>query len=771
MASGDRRAHQAVVRRSSSARERIAVIGAGYVGLPTAAALAHFGHDVTCAERDPRRLSTLLAGEVPIMEDGLADLVREGVGAGRLRFVARAAEAVLGCAFVFLCVPTPQAEDGSADLRCVEEVAEDIAEHLSDGAIVVNKSTVPIGTASLVERVTGRYDITVVSNPEFLREGSAVQDSLHPERIVVGADDRYAAARVGELFASTRAPVVVTDTTSAETIKYASNAFLATKLSFVNAMAGLCEAIGADVSDVIVGIGYDKRIGFDHLRPGPGWGGSCLPKDTRALVRIAETSGYDFALLRGAIASNDDQLVRMLGKVVDALGGPPAGAVVAVWGLTFKAGTDDRRSSPALALAGMLSDAGAVVRAYDPTVMPPPAGPPDEDLSGITLHADAYEVCRGASVVLLATEWEEFRRLDFAKVRDLMERPAIVDARNLLDPAVIRRHGFRYTGVGPVSRALVAGGAGFLGSHLCDALLARGDEVVCVDDLSTGDLSNIAHLRKAAGFSFLRADVSREVPAAGRFDVVCHLASPASPPAYMARPFETLAAGSEGTRRLLEVADRHGARFLLASTSEIYGDPQVHPQAESYRGNVEATGPRSVYDEAKRFAEAMTMASMRARGTDVCIVRIFNTYGPRLSPGDGRVVSNFVVQALTGEPITVYGDGRQTRSLCYVDDEVAGLMALIDAGVTGPLNLGNPDERSISELAHLVLEATGSASPIVHRPAPLDDPVRRCPDIALARRLLGWHPVIGLSEGLARTVSWFADRLEGSASRRARQGS
>jgi dTDP-glucose 4,6-dehydratase len=303
---------------------------------------------------------------------------------------------------------------------------------------------------------------------------------------------------------------------------------------------------------------------------------------------------------------------------------------------------------------------------------------------------------------------------------------------------------------------VVAGGAGFLGSHLCEQLLERGDAVVCVDDLSTGRRRNVAHLEGRSDFSLVVADVSASVPVEGPVDAVCHLASPASPPAYRARPLATLAAGSEGTRRLIELAGRHRARFLLASTSEVYGDPLVHPQVESYRGNVDPTGPRSVYDEAKRFAEALTMAHRRAEGVDVGIVRIFNTYGPRLDPGDGRVVSTFIVQALAGQPLTVHGDGSQTRSLCYVDDEVRGLLALLDAELSGPVNLGNPDERTVLELAQLVLEITGSTSPIVHTERPVDDPSRRCPDITLARRELGWEPTVSLADGLARTAAYFA---------------
>ena len=305
-------------------------------------------------------------------------------------------------------------------------------------------------------------------------------------------------------------------------------------------------------------------------------------------------------------------------------------------------------------------------------------------------------------------------------------------------------------------RVVVTGGAGFLGSHLCDALVARGDRVVCVDDLSTGRAENVAGLEGNPSFELVVADVSVAFDVDGPVDAVLHFASAASPPDYLARPLETLAVGSEGTRHGLELAKNHGARFLLASTSEVYGDPSVHPQTESYWGHVNPVGLRSVYDEAKRFAEALTMAWHRTHGTDVGIVRIFNTYGPRLRPGDGRVVSNFLTQALAGRPLTVYGDGSQTRSLCYVSDEVAGILALLDSALTGPVNIGNPDEHTVLDLARTVLDVTGSSSEIVHAPLPADDPARRRPDISLARSELGWEPVVDLLDGLRRTAASFS---------------
>jgi UDPglucose 6-dehydrogenase len=422
----------------------LTVIGAGYVGLTTAVCLAHLGHRVCCGELDEEKVARLSRGEPTILEDGLPELLREGLDSKRLRFVAGAAAAVEGAAFVFLCVPTPQRPDGSADVTVLESVAREIGPHLAPGAVVVNKSTVPVGSALLVERLLERPGVSVVSNPEFLREGSAVHDCLHPDRIVVGADDRAAAARVGALFARTNAPLIVTDAATAEAIKYASNAFLATKLSFVNAVANLCEAVGADVRDVLLGMAYDHRIGFDYLRPGPGWGGSCLPKDTRALLFMAETGGYDFPLLREVIQTNETQLSTVMTKIRGAVGGSLAGQRVAAWGLTFKAGTDDRRDSPAVEIVQRMVADGARVQAYDPTV----TGPVPELPDGVDICGDPYAACDGAAAAVVLTEWEELRWLDFAKVRALLSEPSIVDARNLLDPTALRRMGITYVGVG-----------------------------------------------------------------------------------------------------------------------------------------------------------------------------------------------------------------------------------------------------------------------------------------------------------------------------------
>jgi dTDP-glucose 4,6-dehydratase len=309
-----------------------------------------------------------------------------------------------------------------------------------------------------------------------------------------------------------------------------------------------------------------------------------------------------------------------------------------------------------------------------------------------------------------------------------------------------------------MARVVLTGGAGFLGSHLCDALVARGDEVVCIDNLVTGRPGNVAHLVGNPRFSLVHHDVTKFLWVNGHVDAVLHFASPASPKDYIELPIQTLKVGSLGTHNTLGLAKEKAARYLLASTSEVYGDPQVHPQPESYWGHVNTVGPRGVYDEAKRFGEAMTMAYHRAHGLEVRIARIFNTYGPRMRPHDGRVVSNFIVQALTGEPLTIYGSGRQTRSFCYIDDEVRGLLALLDSELVGPVNIGNPDEYTVLQLAELVRDIVG-AGKILHEPLPVDDPAVRRPDISLAREKLGWEPRIRLREGLERTVVYFRERL------------
>ena len=431
---------------------RVGVVGTGYVGLTTGACFSHLGHHVICADVDQRKVDMLRAGQVPIVEQGLQAIVDEARAAGRIEFVLGAEAAATDVDVVFLCVPTPQGEDGSADLSYIQAAAAQIAPVLAPGTIVVNKSTVPVGSTVAVEQVLERDDIPVVSNPEFLREGTAVADFLHPDRVVIGSADRAAAERVAELYAPVDAPVLITDPASAETIKYAANGFLAMKISFVNAVAAMCEAVGADVADVVDGIGSDGRIGRQFLDPGPGWGGSCFPKDSRALVKIAEDHGYDFALMRGVIEVNDEQRELMVGKIARAVGRAAhdlAGVRVGALGLTFNAGTDDLRESPALAIIADLRAAGAGVSAYDPTVGTPLTPVQQSELDGIDVRVDAAAAVEDADVIALFTEWAEFAKLDLAALAARV-RPGttVVDMRNLLDPPSVRAAGLQYDGVG-----------------------------------------------------------------------------------------------------------------------------------------------------------------------------------------------------------------------------------------------------------------------------------------------------------------------------------
>ena len=413
--------------------------------------MASLGHRVVCADVDVGKIGRLRDGVVDILEPGLSELVAEGVAAGRLRFVLGARDAVAPVGVdeepvevVFLCVPTPMGEGGAADLAAVEAVAHEVRGLLPRGCVVVNKSTVPVGTAARTRGLLGRRDVAVVSNPEFLREGSAVHDFLNPDRIVVGCDQQDAAERVAALYSRLGAPTLLTDAASAEMVKYAANCFLAMKLSYVNAMAELCERLGADVHEVTEGMGYDRRIGQAFLRPGPGWGGSCLPKDTHALMRISDAAGFDFPLLDASLETNQRQAGRMVEKVRVAVGGSLVGKRIGLLGLTFKAGTDDLRDSPALAVAALLRAEGAELTGFDPGCRVPVAGMTD----GITVADDAMGAVKDADAIVVLTEWPQFRGLDWSALAKVAAARTVVDTRNLLDPDVIRRAGFSWVGVG-----------------------------------------------------------------------------------------------------------------------------------------------------------------------------------------------------------------------------------------------------------------------------------------------------------------------------------
>lgn len=418
----------------------VAIIGAGYVGLVTGAGLANLGHQVRIGEANPERVALLEAGHVPIYEQGLPGLLERAVERDAISFHRSNIEAVDGVDLVFLCLPTPESPDGRADLTYVNEVVEELANEVAEETLFVVKSTVPPGTgATLRKRLADLGSpVRLVSHPEFLREGKAVEDFMEPDRIVVGAYDRADAERVASLYRSLDTEVLITDPTSAEMIKYANNAYLAARLTFANALANVCEAVGADVVDVIHGIGLDHRIGPHFLQPGPGYGGSCFPKDTAALIAVAEDAGYDFQLLKSVIEADDEQRRRVAEKVRQAAGGGLHKRRIAMWGVAFKAGTDDVRQSPALRIARLLQADGAEVVAYDPEAAT------DELISA----PDPLSAVDDADVLLVATEWPEFGTIDMKEVALRMKGHRIVDARNLLDSETVRAAGLDYWGLG-----------------------------------------------------------------------------------------------------------------------------------------------------------------------------------------------------------------------------------------------------------------------------------------------------------------------------------
>jgi UDPglucose 6-dehydrogenase len=421
----------------------ISVIGAGYVGLTTSACLAHIGHEVICVDIDQEKIRQLQQGKIPIHEAGLLELVQTGISNRSLQFVVGAENAVTSSEFVFLCLPTPQKEDGRVDVDTVLSVVNQIREVISPGTIIVNKSTVPVGTNTTLATTIRRDDVFVVSNPEFLREGAAVTDFLQPDRIVIGANDSKAGDRVAQIYESIDAPIVRVDPASAETIKYATNSFLATKVSFVNGLAAVCEAVGADIDAVTAGLGSDTRIGPRFLQPGPGWGGSCFPKDMHALVRIATDAGYEFDLLRAVISANEQQFERIATKAERLLEGDLAGRNIALLGLTYKAHTDDLRNSPAIEVAHRLAKKGAILRAYDPMVNSTSDIPNEIEVATTIENA-----VNQADLAIVLTEWPEFASANWPVLADLMKSPRLVDARNLLDRDSMIELGFRYDDLG-----------------------------------------------------------------------------------------------------------------------------------------------------------------------------------------------------------------------------------------------------------------------------------------------------------------------------------
>ncbi|MDD2679241.1 MAG: UDP-glucose/GDP-mannose dehydrogenase family protein [Candidatus Omnitrophica bacterium] len=427
---------------------KISIIGSGYVGLVTGACFSELGNKVICADNDIKKINKLKQGIIPIYEPGLEELIARNVKNKRLIFTSSIKEAVRSSEIIFIAVGTPPLENGEADLTGIENVARSIAVNMHGYRLIVEKSTVPVETGDWVRHTIAHYikdkaKFDVASNPEFLREGSAIDDFMHPDRIVIGVESKKARDLLVELYRPFKVPLVITNIKSAELIKHASNAFLATKISFINAVSQICDKVGADVEEVAKGMGLDKRIGPSFLKAGIGYGGSCFPKDLDAFVHISEKIGYDFKILKAVARANEEQLHSALKKIKDALW-IIKDKTIGILGLAFKPNTDDLRNAPALGLIRMLQEEGARIKVYDPQAV----NKAKKVLAKVTVCPDAYSVCRAADCLFIATEWDEFKELDFVKIKKLLKRPLIIDGRNLYDPQVLRKLGFAYIGIG-----------------------------------------------------------------------------------------------------------------------------------------------------------------------------------------------------------------------------------------------------------------------------------------------------------------------------------
>ena len=774
---------------------QVAIVGTGYVGLVAGICFADAGHDVWGVDRDEKKIAALKNREIPIYEPGLSDVFNRA--AARLTFTTDLQLAVAKCDVIFIAVGTPEKDDGSADMGPTMAVIETVAKIATTPKTLVLKSTVPVGTAEKVRTMIldiAKVEIDVVSNPEFLKEGAAVEDFLRPDRVVIGCNNVRAEAVMRELyepFVKNGHPILFMDNVSAEMTKYAANAFLSVKISFINELALLADKLGADINDVRRGFTSDRRINPAFFYPGVGFGGSCFPKDVKALVHSGQSVGLPMHIVEAADSVNDRQKLVLFDRMRDYFAGRGEtlnGKTIAMWGLAFKPHTDDVREAPAMYIIEQLVDAGAKVVGFDPVAQATAAAAFTRTFSPAK---SALEAATGADALAIVTEWNEFRTPDLAKLKSVMKNAAIFDGRNVLEPTKVSAAGFDYFCIGrqmrsksklgsrhasskdypnaKAKRILVAGAAGFVPSHLVDALLAEGHEVVGIDSFVTGREENLSQARKNPRFRFVKHDIRKPMIGAlsalglsaekGTFDEIYNMASPASPVDFAKIPLTILETASCGHRHLLDLAAKTGAVCLFASSSEVYGDAEIHPQIESYFGNVNTVGHRSCYDEAKRYGEALSVAHAREFGTEVRMARIFNTYGPRMRPTDGRIIPNFFMQALQGRALTVYGEGTQTRSFCFVSDLVSGLIALCRSGESRPTNVGNPVEKSVAEIAKAVNTMTGSKAGLTRLPLPENDPKVRRPDITRARAL-GWEPKVSLEDGLKFSMDYFKAQLD-----------
>ena len=800
---------------------KIVIYGTGYVGLVTGACLSKIGHKVTCLDIDKEKNQSLQEGKIPIYEDDLENIVSQSIKNQLLKFSLNGSLDADADIFV-VAVGTPQDNTGAADMRFVNDVVKQIVGGLKDlpsdnskAYHLLIKSTVPVNTALNIRKYINENRLSdklhVISNPEFLREGSAVKDFLYPDRIVVGISSKKSEEIIQDLylplFESSKEfqeKLLVTSNSTAEMIKYFTNGYLSYKLSFINQILEYCKYVeDIDIGKLFKGVGMDPRIGNNYLTPGPGYGGSCFPKDTNALLHTAASNNFPLTLLQGAVNYNTYRKTDIANriayntkqKILSQQNNLPIN--ILILGLTFKANTDDIRESVSLVIISRLIalyKSKANVYVYDPKGNNSFRNyvKNNKEIIDLMMVSIMENLSTALTVpyalMVIATEWQLFKsNPDIQKYISTQDSIDVWDLHNIISSEQFDGEKRRLFVLGRNNKIandnkesvniIITGAAGFLGSNLLKKLLQKytNANIVCLDNLYTGSTDNLNFAKDDIRVLIEEIDISEKdnisrieniinIYLSGRVDRIYNFASPASPPKYQKDPVSTIYSNVYGVDNMLFLAHKYGARFLQASTSEIYGDPLQHPQTEQYFGNVNSIGPRACYDEAKRVCETLVTEFNKKYGIDTRISRIFNTYGPNMQAADGRVVSNFITSALAGDCLTVYGDGTQTRSFCYVDDLIEGIIKLMEAPNTDiihtPFNIGNPEEYTVKDLAQIIIDLFPNNSlEIKYKGLPTDDPKKRRPDITKAKEILDWSPQTGLNDGLLKTVEYFKQNL------------
>ncbi|MGE5704691.1 MAG: nucleotide sugar dehydrogenase [Clostridia bacterium] len=767
----------------------ILIIGCGYVGLTTGCALAYLGHHVTLLDLDESKIASLRDGNVPFFERGIADVL--GACREHLHVTTEWTALTGSTELIMIAVGTPSKENGQVDLTYVQQAAEQIGSCLEEGhsPLIVTKSTVPVGTSKLIQKqMEGQLKnrgmdqrVLVASNPEFLREGDALHDSLFPDRIVVGAECEEAFLILQELYKPileqsfdppphimkpahyTRPLLVKTNRASAELIKYASNSFLATKISFINEFANLSEKVGADIHDVALGMGLDKRIGSQFLRAGIGWGGSCFGKDTRAILHTARQNHCHLLVVEAAVLANQKQRETVLRKLrlhVPQL----SGCTVGLLGLAFKPETDDLRDAPSLEIIQQLTVEGVRLKVYDPVAM----GNFKKSYPDLSAECcdSVEELFQNCDAVVLLTDWEEFRHLPYATLASSMKRQLIIDGRNVLNSCEMTEAGYCYVGIGRaesrrVDRVLVTGGAGFIGSHLVDRLLAEGAEVLVLDNFDSFYDRSVKERNMQGHFDhnlhrFIEADICNRDQLEAVFrewkpDYVVHLAAMAGVRPSVQNPMKYVETNVVGTTNLLDLSVAHGVKkFIFGSSSSVYGLNKKVPFCESDAISL----PASPYAATKVTGEALCQSYQNCYGLPIVALRFFTVYGPRQRPD--LAIHKFLLNIKNNEPISLFGDGTTSRDYTYVSDIVSGIWQALRYESTGyeVFNLGNDQPTQLLELVQTMEALIGKKAEINWLPMQTGDVPHTWADLSKSRSLLGYEPSVRLETGLANQLAW-----------------